>query len=406
MSTSHSTTTGISVAGKPSESKVTNPCDGGKFRLRQDKAPPPHDTAHSWMLSNPGRFFGEDRGLRERGGQRREARVLFLFQERAIRRADAVRQETGFGPVKIERGLAGALAGLLCAGCAWALASAVLIAPDLRGAQQSQAEKKAKNRPLFWGPPNIDAPLRSRISSPPCVLADALQQAGARANEFVSNLQNFTAQEMIEYEALGSTGKVRDTSAGTFDYVVVLESTLQGTSVQESRNPERGGHLFPASTRDVGLPSMALIFLAELQGDYEMSCEGTTKWNAQPAWVVHFRQRKDKPVQTVAFRGDKGAVYPAKLKGRAWIASDSGEVMHLETSLVESAAPMHIRDWYLSIDYAPVKFRTQNVSIWLPQNVDSYCEYEDFRTITYHTFGNFMLFSVHTDQEIEKPQNR
>lgn len=364
------------------------------------------DTAHNLDAIQCGKvFWGRWRAAGARGSALRGGRPSCLCSRNELLEERMLRfKKTGFVLVKIERGLEGALAALLCAGCAWGLASAVLIAPDLLGAQQSKAEKKPKNRPLFWGPPNVDAPLRSRILSPPCVLANALEQAGARANELVTNLQNFTAQEMIEYEALGSTGKVRDSNAGTFDYVVVMESSLQGTSVQESRNPERGGHLFPASTRDVGLPSMALIFLAELQGDYEMSCEGTTKWNAQPAWVVHFRQRKDKPIQTVAFR-DKGAVYPAMLKGRAWIASASGEVMHLETSLVESVVPMHIRDWYLSIDYAPVQFRTQNVSIWLPRNVDAYCEYEDYRTITYHTFGKFMLFSVHTDQEIQKPQN-
>jgi hypothetical protein len=100
-----------------------------------------------------------------------------------------------------------------------------------------------------------------------------------------------------------------------------------------------------------------------------------------------------------------GAAYPAHLKGRAWIAAGSGEVMHLETGMMESLAAMRVRNWYLSIDYAPVKFRTQNVSIWLPRDVDAYCEFDDYRTITYHTFGSFLLFSVHTDQEIPKPQN-
>jgi hypothetical protein len=298
------------------------------------------------------------------------------------------------------------LTAVLCAGCAWTLASALPITAGSRSAQQqpNDAEKKPKSRILHWGPPNVDAPLRFRAASPPCVLSDALQQAGARANELVSNLENFTAQEDIEYEARGSTGIVRDSGAGTFDYVVVIEQGLQGLSLQESRNPARGSHLFPGSTRDVGLPSLALIFLPEMQGEYEMSCEGTMEWNARPAWVVHFQQRKDKPNHTVAFH-DNGVIYPAKLKGRAWIATDSGEVMHLETSMTGSIAALHIRAWYLSIDYGPVQFHAQNVSIWLPRRVDAYCEYEDSRTIAYHTFSKFMLFSVHTDQEVQKPQN-
>jgi hypothetical protein len=41
----------------------------------------------------------------------------------------------------------------------------------------------------------------------------------------------------------------------------------------------------------------------------------------------------------------------------------------------------------------------------LPQTVDAYCDFEDHRTIAYHTFTNFMLFSVRTDQAIEKSTN-
>jgi hypothetical protein len=32
------------------------------------------------------------------------------------------------------------------------------------------------------------------------------------------------------------------------------------------------------------------------------------------------------------------------------------------------------------------------------------CDFEDHRSIVYHTFTNFMLFSIQTDQQIEKPQ--
>ena len=41
----------------------------------------------------------------------------------------------------------------------------------------------------------------------------------------------------------------------------------------------------------------------------------------------------------------------------------------------------------------------------LPQTVDAYCDFEDHRTIVYHTFTDFMLFSVDTGQTLEKPKN-
>ncbi|HUE41914.1 MAG TPA: hypothetical protein VMP12_00045 [Candidatus Sulfotelmatobacter sp.] len=51
----------------------------------------------------------------------------------------------------------------------------------------------------------------------------------------------------------------------------------------------------------------------------------------------------------------------APLKGRAWIAQDSGEAIHLEIGLMHSVLPVGVMGWFLSIDYAPVKFRKRNV---------------------------------------------
>lgn len=306
--------------------------------------------------------------------------------------------------MKTNRAFLGVLAASLCIAFSLTLTCALLSMPASLAAQQSkEIEKKLKNRSLHWSPPLVDTPIRSRVSSPPCVLSSLLELAGARANDLVLNLQNFTSQEYIAYQSTDRLGYVQDGGTGTFDYVVVFQQSLGGLVVQEDRKPAHGTRLSAATTQDVGLAEIALIFLPDMQGDYEISCEGTTKWDGQSTWVVHFQQRKDKPSRTLSFRGG-GSVYPAKLKGRAWIAADSGEVVHMETSLMEEIPAASVRHWYLSINYAPVQFRTRNVRLWLPQTVDAYCDFEDRRTIVYHTFTNFLLFSVQTDQKIEKPK--
>ena len=269
------------------------------------------------------------------------------------------------------------------------------------------AERKPKNKVLLWDPPNVDRPLHSHNSPAACVLSVVVEQAGARADELVANLENFTAQEKIEYQLRSGVTHVLQGSSGNFDYTVVFGQRPEGLAVQESRTLERGTRAFPFSIQDVGLPEMALIFLPEFQGDYEMKCEGAADWNGQPTWVVHFQQRNDRPSHTASFRV-KGVDYPAKLKGRAWIfqdtSTDSGEVLHLETSLMEAIPAANVRQMYLSVDYAPVQFRTQNTRVWLPQAADAYGDFGDHYTIAYHTFTNFQLFSVRTDQIIEKPR--
>lgn len=275
--------------------------------------------------------------------------------------------------------------------------SANSVAADTKG-----SDKKLTNRALNWAPPIVDAPFHPGASSTPCVLSDILEQAGARAGELYTSLQSFSAQERIEYQASDHMGYLQDARTGDFDYVVIFQTTPSGTTVQESRQPKRGSRLLTAFTQDIGLPEMALMFLPEIQDDYEMNCEGTAEWNGQRTHVIHFVNRKDKPGHTLSFRDSKGKISPARLRGRAWIAADSGEVLHMETSLMEEIPGTKVRHWYLSISYAPVLFHTQNVRMLLPQTVDAYCDFEDHRTIAYHTFTEFMLFSVHTDQAIEK----
>ncbi|MGC2390252.1 MAG: hypothetical protein WA621_12720, partial [Candidatus Acidiferrum sp.] len=57
-------------------------------------------------------------------------------------------------------------------------------------------------------------------------LSNVLEQAGARANELVTNLQNVTAEEKIEYRVLGSMGLLLEDGRGTFDYTVDFEQSL------------------------------------------------------------------------------------------------------------------------------------------------------------------------------------
>jgi VWFA-related protein len=265
---------------------------------------------------------------------------------------------------------------------------------------------KLNNQTLFWFPLDVDSPLRS-VSSSPCLLSNVLEQAGQRANEMVTNLQNFTAQEKIEYRLLENGGDSLRTGAGTFDYTVAFQQRQEGLAVQETRTPERGSQAFPAIAQDVGLPEMALIFLPAFQADYEMRCEGVVDWNGRRTSVIHFKQRSDRPIHTASFNV-KGVAYPAKLKGRAWIVQDSspdsGEVIHMETSVMESIPAANVLHMYLSIDYGPVQFRTQNSRLWLPKAVDANGDFGDHRTAVHHSFTDFLLYFVRIDQSIEKPK--
>ncbi len=268
--------------------------------------------------------------------------------------------------------------------------------------KSAAAERTQKDQSLRWDPPDTDAPIPSLSPEPPCSLPEVLAQAAARAQMLIASLQNFNAQEKIEYEELDDFNNPVDSRVARFDYLVDLEERKGGLIVRETRTSGHGVVSLPDLMQDAGLPALALIFHPIYQGDYEMRCEGADQRDGRAAWVVHFQQRKDKPARTRSFRAPN-AHYPAKLKGRAWISAESGDILRIETNLVEPIAMVHLRSNAVSLDYAPVKFSSRNVTLWLPQAAETFSDFGGSRYIVQHTFTDFQLFSVQTNQVIQPP---
>jgi hypothetical protein len=268
----------------------------------------------------------------------------------------------------------------------------------------SVPRKGKENAPaLHWDPPRLDVPVPSLSEALPCALPNVLKQAGERAQELVDHLQNFDAHEQIRYEQNDSVGTPEASWAANFDYSVDF-GERSGHKLRETRTPLSVTHDPRLSAiMGTGLPALALIFYPALQGDYEMHCQGLAQWNGQLAWIVYFEQIKGKRPRTVSMATARH-VYPVNLKGRAWIAADSGQVLHIETNLMSGIVELELQTSAVSMDYAPVTFQSQNVQIWLPQSALVYTEYFTNSTIVQHTFSDFRLFSIQTQQVIQKPK--
>ncbi|HKV24181.1 MAG TPA: hypothetical protein VJN93_06275 [Candidatus Acidoferrum sp.] len=267
---------------------------------------------------------------------------------------------------------------------------------------QSPNEKKLKNRPLVWNPPALNSPPAGVASSPSCDLNSVLAHAAQRTTAMVNNLQNFTAQEDISYRAQDLQTSAQQFGSEDYDYVVVFQQRGDKPIVDERRHAVHGTNSeIAAESR--GIPEMALLFLPALQPDYEMKCRGQLSWEGQPAWLVEFRQRPDRASRTFGFSSLKGS-FAVPLLGRAWIAADSGEILHLEAGMMHGLPAIKMSQLYFSVTYSPVRFQSRDVRVWLPHIADVYYDYGDLETIVHHTFSDFLLFSVDTDQKIAKPK--
>jgi tetratricopeptide (TPR) repeat protein len=274
---------------------------------------------------------------------------------------------------------------------------------DMAVQQRDATEPEAKSQHLNWSPPHVDAPLHSVAAMPPCDVSKVLKNVGSHALELAGNLQNFTAEEEIRYERSSYSGVPEENDTGMFQYVFAFEQHGGDLVSQEYRNPWKGGHLFPASGQDTGEVTLELIFRPEMQTDYEMSCEGGGQWKGREAWVIHFQQRKDKPRRTMRFVTPGGEI-GVMLKGRAWIAMESGQVLHMESSLMQDIPEVGLRGGALTVDYGPVEIQSRKLQLWLPQELEAFWEFGTYRVILLHTFRDFKLFTVETEENTQKPK--
>src|ERR1700739_1779027 len=112
-------------------------------------------------------------------------------------------------------------------------------------------EKLAAAAPNSWSPPDIDAAVPPVSSNIACPLGLILGETAKRANEFVENLQRFTADDRIEQIELGKDGKQHHSSRERAHYTAEIEVNPTGTyRIEEYRSTSEGS--VPPPLTDTG----------------------------------------------------------------------------------------------------------------------------------------------------------
>jgi Tfp pilus assembly protein PilF len=281
--------------------------------------------------------------------------------------------------------------------------------PPAEGATALPAEELSARLllplPSNWLPPGVDEKVPPVESGASCDLNEIIRMSGKRTEEFVANVDRFTATETVTHESIDKWGLASHKARLAFDYVVSIQEVRRGwLSVSEYRGHGDSLTKFPDGIASVGLSALVLIFHPYNAGNFAMTCEGLTHWNGAPAWQVYFRQRPDKPNTIRIYKiGISGPAYPVALKGRAWIAADTYQILRLETDIIAPLPEIRLAADRMAIEYGPVHFQTRKLDMWLPQNAEVYYDWRGHRTHRRHSFSNYLLFSVEDKQNISAP---
>jgi tetratricopeptide (TPR) repeat protein len=255
-----------------------------------------------------------------------------------------------------------------------------------------------------WVPPNVDEVQPPVEPGTACDLPDILASAGKQLQHLPDTLDRFSATERLEHQSVSENGIASKGETVSFAYVVSTHETRRGSlNVEEYRNGTDDASVFPEHFATRGLPTQVFVFHPYYQDEFNIKCEGLARQGTGFAWQVHFEQKADVPSR-MQVHYLNGRRYPVPLKGRAWIDSTSYQVVRLQTDLREPVKPAGLIAQHTDIVYGPVRFRKDNLDLWLPIRAEFFVQTKGHRVHRRHDFSDYVLFAVEDKQTIGKPR--
>jgi hypothetical protein len=258
---------------------------------------------------------------------------------------------------------------------------------------------------LLWAQNSLPNEVSGSVkrNSDSCPIQAVLSQVASRVEEFVENENRFTAREVIERERFDHNGKVRGKMRTRANYVIVVQRMKAGWfSVDEYRNQVQGMESSPEYLEANITSTLNLIFHPTHLEEFNMSCEGPSEWHGHRSWRIRFEQRPDRQA-TMSVLQVGSHYFTLLLKGLALIDSDNYQILHLETDLLKPVPAIKLQALHQSVEYEPVTFVKNDSTMYLPWEASVLADFKGKRLLERHSYSDFRLFAVDTEQKIGKP---
>lgn len=254
-----------------------------------------------------------------------------------------------------------------------------------------------------WMPPDVDDSMPAVVSTRGCPLSRIAEETGKRVSDFLDAVNSIAATEVLDNEVIDRSGLPVRRASRRYSYVASVRQVRANMYIMEEfRDGGLDINEFPEHIATLGLPALVMVFHPQYIDDYDLTCEGLSRWHGGLAWQVHFRQKAGKPARLRSYRVN-GTSFPIALRGRAWISSESFQIVSLETDIVAPIPQIQLRAEHIAIEYMPVKFSSSRQQLWLPGSAEIYFDYGKRRIHRRHHFRDYMLFAVEEKQQISVP---
>jgi tetratricopeptide (TPR) repeat protein len=280
------------------------------------------------------------------------------------------------------------------------------VKPTLAGVDPLLAMPAPKLSVNAWQPPGVDDVKLAVATGVACPTEKVIEESGKRVQELVDDVARFAAVEELFHQALDEYGTPVRTETRKFNYVASISEPEPGfLAVDEYRADTLSLASYPDNIASTGFAALALVFHPHTRDSFEMLCEGLGDWHGQASWLVHFRQRDDRPNRMHGYKlGNQ--MHPVKLKGRAWISADKFQIVRIEAEMVSPMPEIQLLSEHEVVEYGPILFEKKNISLWLPKSAEIYFDFRKHRYYRRHSFHHYMLYSVDTEEKRKVPQSK
>jgi hypothetical protein len=224
--------------------------------------------------------------------------------------------------------------------------------------------------------------------------------------ELVQDVARFAAVEDLFHQSLDKFGVPVRTETRKYNYVASISEPEPGfLTVDEYRADKLALSGYPDQIASTGFAALALVFHPDMRDNFEMNCEGLGDWHGQATWLVHFRQRDDRPNRMHSYKVGT-QMHTVALKGRAWIAADKFQIVRVEAEMVSPMPEIQLLSEHQTVEYGPVPFLKKNTSLWLPKSAEIYFDFRKHRYYRRHSFDHYMLYSVDSQEKVKEPVSK
>jgi hypothetical protein len=228
------------------------------------------------------------------------------------------------------------------------------------------------------------------------ILPHILDNTGWRIQQFLEDIVDVTAKEVVVQEKLHRYATVEDSRKQRFDYLILARPRGDPRQLKEYRTDLEGRHVGQSGfefgyTITWGFTTAGLYLAPQNQDGSRFRYLGTGRIHSTEAYVVAFAQQPDQ-----ARISDKVSIGAWEktlfVQGIVWIAKSNFQILRIRTDLLKPDADL-IRQT-TDVRFAEVHVEGLTKALWLPQDVtvESTLGRERFRNR--HHYSNYRRFRV------------